>query len=111
MPRKGRRALTRASSCGPFTQDAARQRAEQAEAADIVHAFSQAAQYIALSYALQPGRDIYQRSLKACTAWSPWERLLMLLPHAAPVQRDRHVVLLATLRLPVYGRPVLGCPG
>ena len=45
-------------------QDAARQRAEQAEAADVARAFSQAAQYIALAYALQPGRDIYQRSLK-----------------------------------------------
>ena len=71
---------------GLVAQDAARQRAEQAEAADIVHAFCQAAQYIALAYALQPGRDIYQRSLKVWAGTAgPHGGILKLLPHAAPV--------------------------
>ena len=82
-------------------QDAARQRAEQAEAAGIVHAFSQAAQYIALAYALQPGRDIYQRSLKVWVgAAGPRGGILKLLPRAAPVLCGSLTTLPGLLGLP-----------
>lgn len=36
---------------------------EQRQEALIRHAFAMAAQYIALAQVLQPGRDVYQRSL------------------------------------------------
>ena len=40
------------------TQDAAREAAERAELSRIQRMFAGAAQYIALAYALQPGREV-----------------------------------------------------
>ncbi|CAL8468113.1 g7652 [Coccomyxa elongata] len=47
-----------------LTKDPEREAAERSEEAAVAQTFRLAAQYIALSFALQPGRDVYARSLK-----------------------------------------------
>ena len=41
---------------------------DEARVEEAMHrAFSLAAQYIALAYALQPGKDVYEKSIQACS--------------------------------------------
>ena len=47
-----------------MAQDPEREAAERSEEEAVARTFRLAAQYIALSFALQPGRDVYARSLK-----------------------------------------------
>ena len=47
-----------------MAQDPEREAAERSEEEAVAATFRLAAQYIALSFALQPGRDVYARSLK-----------------------------------------------
>jgi hypothetical protein len=56
-------------------QDPQRQAEEKAEEDKVTHTFKLAAQYIALSFALQPAREVYQRSLKVLQSLLPYGQL------------------------------------